>query len=71
VNFPRRRGRPGPGERVLGAALAVGGGLLVIRILPFWIWPVGMGLWLVWAGLGPLLVGGVMVWLGWRLFRAA
>jgi hypothetical protein len=47
--------------------MAVGGGYLVVHGFPVWIWPVGMGLWLLWAGLGPLLAGGVLVLWGWRL----
>jgi hypothetical protein len=42
----------------------------VIKVLPLWMWPLGMGLWLVWAGLGPVVVGGAMVWAGWRLWMA-
>jgi hypothetical protein len=67
VYVPRRR-RSSPGRKWAGVALAVGGGWLVVRVLPFWIWPVGMGLWLLWAGLGPLVVGGALVWVGWRLW---
>lgn len=66
--WPRRASQR---QRVVGAGLAVAGGFLVIRAFPLWMWPVGMGLWLLWAGLGPLLVGGGMVWLGWRLLRQA
>ncbi len=43
---------------------------MVIRVLPLWVWPVGMGLWLLWAGLGPLVVGGAMVWVGWRMLSS-
>lgn len=43
---------------------------MVIRVLPLWVWPVGMGLWLLWAGLGPLVVGGAMVWAGWRMLSS-
>ena len=47
--------------------MAAAGVLLVVKVLPFWIWPVGLGLWLVWAGLGPLVMGAVLVWVGVRL----
>lgn len=67
----RRVGRRrSPGQKIAGAGLAMGGAVLAIRIWPLWIWPLGMGLWLVWAGLGPLLIGGAMVWVGWRLWTA-
>lgn len=59
------------GRKMAGIGLAIGGAWVVVRILPLWIWPVGLGLWLVWAGLGPLIVGGLMCWLGWRLFSEA
>jgi len=66
----RRWPRRGSGPRWAGVALVVAGGLLVIKVSPLWIWPLGMGLWLLWAGLGPLLVGGALVWLGYRMLAA-
>ncbi|MCL5972554.1 MAG: hypothetical protein M1499_08355 [Firmicutes bacterium] len=56
--------------RLGGVGLALVGGVLVIKVLPIWAWAVGIGLWLVWAGLGPLLVGGLLIWVGYRLFLA-
>lgn len=53
-----------------GAGLALVGGVLIVKILPVWIWPLGVGLWLMWAGLGPIMMGGLLIWLGYRLFMA-
>jgi len=58
-------------RRVLAVACALAGALLVIRLLPVALWPLGVGLWLVWAGLGPVLVGSAMMWFGWRLWQGA
>lgn len=65
LNF--RRGGP---RRVWGVAAGAAGVLLIIKVLPLWIWPFGIGLWLLWAGLGPIVVGGLLVWIGWRLLTA-
>ena len=54
-------------HRICGVATVAAGGLIIIKVLPLWIWPFGIGLWLLWAGLGPIVVGGVLIWLGWRL----
>ncbi len=64
--WQRRGGRP----KIVGAGLVLAGGLLVIKVCPWALWPLGMGLWLVWAGLGPLLIGGVLVWAGYRMLAA-
>ncbi len=56
-------------RRLVGAGIAVAGGLLVLKILPLWLWPMAVGLWLIWAGLGPLIIGLALVWIGWKLFR--
>ncbi|MCL6562132.1 MAG: hypothetical protein K6U87_03895 [Firmicutes bacterium] len=53
--------------RLVGVALIVAGAIVLIKIVPLGLWPVGIGLWLVWAGLGPLLAAGALIWLGWRL----
>ena len=37
-----------------GIVLAVGGAVLVIRILPFYLWP--------------LLLGALLIWGGWQLY---
>ncbi len=66
--WPRRAA---PAQRVLGVGLVAAGGFLVIRAFPLWMWPVGMGLWLLWAGLGPVVVGMGLAWVGWRLVRQA
>jgi hypothetical protein len=66
----RRYGRRGGGPKLLGGAMVLSGGLLVIKISPLWIWPLGMGLWLLWAGIGPLVVGGALVWAGYRMMAA-
>ncbi|MCY0877905.1 MAG: hypothetical protein OWU84_03040 [Firmicutes bacterium] len=60
---------PESSRKIWGAAIAAGGGFLIIKVLPLWIWPFGIGLWLLWAGLGPLAVGGALIWMGWRLLR--
>lgn len=54
-------------HRIWGVAAALAGGLIIIKVLPLLIWPFGIGLWLLWAGLGPVVVGGVLIWVGWRL----
>lgn len=54
-------------HRIWGVAAALAGGLIIIKVLPLLIWPFGIGLWLLWAGLGPIVVGGVLIWVGWRL----
>ncbi len=54
-------------RRVWGLALGGLGALLIIKVLPMWIWPFGIGLWLLWAGLGPIVVGAGLIWVGWRL----
>lgn len=59
--------RPTGRRRLWGVGLGSLGGLLVIKVLPLWIWPFGIGLWLLWAGLGPLVVGAGLLWIGWRL----
>lgn len=56
-----------PARRLVGVGLGVGGLVLLVKILPLGVWPLGVGLWLVWSGLGPILVGGAMVWIGWRM----
>ncbi|MCY0897708.1 MAG: hypothetical protein OWU33_02020 [Firmicutes bacterium] len=56
-------------QKLWGIMIGAGGGFLIIKVLPLWIWPFGIGLWLVWAGLGPLAVGGALIWVGWRLLR--
>lgn len=63
---PRRGGAP----KLAGAGLVLAGGLLVLKVGPWALWPVGMGLWLLWAGLGPIVVGGVLVWAGYRMLAA-
>lgn len=62
----RRNGR----RRAWGLVAGAAGGLLIIKALPLWIWPFGIGLWLLWAGLGPVVVGGALIWVGWRLLSA-
>ncbi|MDA8205992.1 MAG: hypothetical protein M0Z36_07975 [Thermaerobacter sp.] len=62
----RRHGR----NRAWGLAAGAAGGLLIIKTLPLLIWPFGIGLWLLWAGLGPIIVGGALIWIGWRLLSA-
>ena len=64
--WQRRGGRP----KLVGAALMSGGALAVVKVGPLALWPVGMGLWLLWAGLGPVVVGGALVWAGYRLLAA-
>lgn len=64
--WQRRGGQP----KLVGAGLVLAGGLLVIKVWPWALWPLGMGLWLVWAGLGPILIGGVLVWAGYRMLAA-
>lgn len=54
-----------------GSGLALGGALLIFKVFPVWIWPLGLGLWLMWAGLGPIVVGGALIWLGWRLLSSS
>lgn len=54
-----------------GVAVAIGGALLILKVFPLWIWPFGIGLWLLWAGLGPLVMGGLLIWLGWRILSAS
>lgn len=66
-SWQRRRGGP---PKVVGAGLLLAGGLLVVKVGPLALWPVGMGLWLLWAGLGPVLVGGALVWAGYRMLAA-
>lgn len=61
------RFRGGGSQKFWGIAAAIAGALLILKVLPLWIWPFGIGLWLLWAGLGPLVVGGALIWLGWRL----
>ncbi len=63
----QRRGGP---PKLVGAGLVVAGGLLVVKVGPLALWPVGMGLWLLWAGLGPVVVGGALVWAGYRMLAA-
>lgn len=53
-----------------GAGVSLAGAVLIIKVLPFWIWPVGIGLWLVWSGLGPVVIGALLVWIGWRILIA-
>ena len=66
----RYRG-PGRGPKKLGGvAVAAAGTLLILKVLPIWIWPFGVGLWLLWAGLGPLVIGGALIWVGWRMLSA-
>ncbi len=57
-------------HRLTGFGLGAAGLLLLIKIVPIGIWPLGVGLWLVWSGLGPILVGGALVWIGWRMLSA-
>lgn len=64
--WQRRGGRP----KLVGAGLMLGGALVVVKVGPLALWPVGMGLWLLWAGLGPVVVGGALVWAGYRLLAA-
>ncbi|CAB1129176.1 protein of unknown function [Candidatus Hydrogenisulfobacillus filiaventi] len=47
------------------ALLALAG---LLRLLPLFLWPLGIGLWLLWAALGPLVAVAALVWLIWRLF---
>lgn len=54
-------------QRFIGVGLGLGGVLLIIKILPLWIWPLGVGLWLVWSGLGPIVIGAGLIWAGWHL----
>ena len=54
-------------EHWIGVGIGIAGAVLVIKIVPLWIWPLGVGLWLVWSGLGPVIVGAAMIWIGWRL----
>ncbi|MGC8487269.1 MAG: hypothetical protein ACP5QO_03475 [Clostridia bacterium] len=54
----------------MGVGLAAAGVLLVVKVLPLWMWPVGLGLWLLWAGLGPLVMGAALVLVGVRLMTA-
>ena len=62
-----RRGGP---HRIWGVLAGGAGVFLIIKVLPLWIWPFGIGLWLLWAGLGPVVVGGLLLWIGWRLLTA-
>lgn len=66
LDFRRSR----PKRLIWGGAAGIGGALLILKVLPLWIWPFGLGLWLVWAGLGPLAVGGALIWIGWRLLSS-
>lgn len=61
-----RRGR----RWLPGGALVLAGTLLIVKIFPLLIWPLGIGLWLLWAGLGPLFVGAFLIWLGWYIVSA-
>lgn len=54
-------------RRLGGAGLVAAGGILIVKILPLWIWPLAVGLWLVWAALGPVILGLALLWLGWRV----
>lgn len=65
-----RLSRRPPAHRLLGIGLGAAGLLLLVKIVPLGVWPLGVGLWLVWSGLGPILVGGAMVWIGWRMLSA-
>ena len=62
--------RHGGAPKLAGAGLVLAGGLLVVKVGPLAMWPVGMGLWLLWAGLGPVVVGGALVWAGYRMLAA-
>lgn len=53
-----------------GAGMVVGGAVLIVKLMPLGLWPLGVGLWLVWAGMGPLIAGGFLIWLGWRMLSA-
>lgn len=46
------------------------GAFVAIKVVPLGLWPVGVGLWLVWAGIGPCLAAAALIWLGWRLITA-
>jgi hypothetical protein len=59
-------GTNGP-RRIWGMVAAGSGSLIIIKVLPLWIWPFGIVLWLLWAALGPIVVGGILIWVGWRL----
>lgn len=50
--------------------MVVGGAVLIVKLMPLGLWPLGVGLWLVWAGMGPLIAGGFLIWLGWRMLSA-
>ncbi len=54
-------------RRLMGVGVGLSGAVLIIKIFPLWLWPLGVGLWLVWSGLGPILIGAAMIWAGWRL----
>lgn len=62
--------RRGP-SKLWGVGIAIAGALLIFKVLPLWIWPFGVGLWLLWAGLGPLVIGGALIWAGWRILSAS
>ncbi len=62
-SWPSRRNP----RRIGGGGLAFGGAVLIFKAFPFWIWPFGIGLWLMWAGLAPVVAGTFLIWLGWRL----
>lgn len=57
-------------KRLWGIPVAAMGAFIIFKVLPLWIWPFGIGLWLLWAGLGPLVMGGALIWIGWRLLSA-
>ncbi|MCL5116077.1 MAG: hypothetical protein M1272_02885 [Firmicutes bacterium] len=58
-------------KKIWGVVIAIAGALLILKVLPLWIWPFGIGLWLLWAGLGPIVVGGALIWVGWRILSAS
>lgn len=57
-------------KKTWGIIFGLAGAVLIIKILPLWIWPFGIGLWLLWAGLGPLVAGGALIWIAWRMLTA-
>ncbi len=54
-------------RRLIGMGVGLTGAILIVKIFPLWLWPLGVGLWLMWSGLGPILIGLAMIWAGWRL----
>lgn len=65
IRYAWRRRRAS--ARLGGIGAATAGIMLILAVLPFWIWPVGIGLWLLWSGLGPVVIGVLLIWVGWKI----